>query len=142
MHDSDPTLCMMCIQCNRSNDFVRLEQGFFFSFPSKKSPVERSSELAGLLFGGCPQMSFIEGCDYAMRFYLAMSKIDHCSDIGFESLLVCGVLVCELQECLWMNLSASIMMVLEGCSATKDHLFLINTLMQLKKDVCLVSLGV
>ncbi len=41
-----------------------------------------------------------------------------------------------------MNLSASIMMVLEGCSATKDHLFLINTLMQLKKDVCLVSLGV
>ena len=47
--------------------------------------------------------------------------------------------VCELQACPWMNMSATIMMVLEGCSATKHHLFLINTLMHLKRDVCLVS---
>ena len=35
-------------------------------------------------------------------------------------------------------MAAPIMMVLDGCSSNRDHLLVANTLMQLKRNVCLV----
>ncbi len=40
------------------------------------------------------------------------------------------------------NVAAPIMMVLDGCPSTKDHLLVVNTLMELKRDVCLVRMCV
>jgi len=39
------------------------------------------------------------------------------------------------------NMAAPIMMVLDGCSSNRDHLLVANTLMQLKRNVCLVRAG-
>lgn len=37
-----------------------------------------------------------------------------------------------------LGTSSALMMVLEGCTATKHHLLIADTLMQLKRDVCTV----
>ena len=50
----------------------------------------------------------------------------------------CCVAVHISEEFPCVNMSATIMMVLDGCLSTKDHLLVANTLMQLKRDVCQV----
>ena len=43
----------------------------------------------------------------------------------------------EYRQC--TCLPSVLMMVLEACSSTKQHLHVTDTLMQLKRDVCIVS---